>query len=579
MKFDHIKLEPEQKELFIRIVEIMKQVPREDRGWMIEANSKDGTCLVMPRINSKQKNITGFAYGDLDIIAEAGLMKGEVTRSGGNRYVLRPVAYEYYDWLKKQDIVPSSNVVNNLNEIPIDGFNSKTKGVLREINRLANEIEGIDPSDEKQIENFHKKIRLEWNYHSNKLEGNKLTYGETRDLLYFDKTSGKSHQDHREIKGHDEAITYVEDLTKHKEQLSEKIIRELNLKVLKESYTKEAITPEGKPTPKKIIPGEYKSTPNHVKTKTGDIFKFAEPNEVPQKMEALIKWYRSATDLHPLIKAVELHYRFVNIHPFDDGNGRVARLLMNFSLAKDGFPSAVIKSEQKEEYHSALRQADVGDFEPLFTFIGNCLIDTLELYRSALKGEEINEYSDLDKRLKVFKMTLLQDEHDAIKEKRSVPLLKSRFEDSIWPLFEAFAKRMGDFYDLFTETELRYVVNDKTYSDQYKLQKVKTKFYEEALLEDDLRKLGLDFALYGFKKSGLAPLSTHIKVVVEFSDYLYEISTDNRNNPQLPSLKKLYHQKASNEEIENFIYKLASNLMDQVEQHYQNVTKDQNQDN
>lgn len=114
MDFSHIILEKEQQDLFIRIVEIMKQVPRENRGWMIEANSSDGTCLIMPRIDSQQNNITGFARGDLDMIAEAELMKGEATKSGGNRYVLKPVAYGYYDWLMKQQGKPVERVQENI---------------------------------------------------------------------------------------------------------------------------------------------------------------------------------------------------------------------------------------------------------------------------------------------------------------------------------------------------------------------------------------------------------------------------------------------------------------------------------
>lgn len=575
MNFDQILLEPEQKELFIQIVEIMKQVPREDRGWMIEANSKDGTCLIMPRINSKQNNITGFAYGDLDMIAEAGLMKGEVTDSGGNRYVLKPMAYKYYDWLNINEGSDVNDVKLDIDQISIEEYGVDTRHVLERVNELKKEIDRTSKFDEEQIENFYKKVRLEWNYHSNKLEGNELTYGETRELLYFDKTSGKSHKDHREIKGHDEAISYIEDLIENNEDLTEKVIRELNLKVLKEPYFKEAITQDGNPTHKEIKPGEYKSTPNHVKTKTGDIFKFAEPSEVPQKMEELINWYRTSDDLHPLIKAVQLHYRFVNIHPFDDGNGRVARLLMNYSLMRDDFPPTVVESGQKDEYHSVLRKADAGEFGPLFSFVGESLIGSLNTYKAAMNGDKISEYSDLDKRLKVFKMTLMQDELDEIKEKKTIELIHTRFQDSVWKLFEAFGRKMEEFYDLFAETELKFIVNDTTYSDYLTLNQINKKFTEEHLNDENLRKLGIEFVLLGFKKSGFSPLNTHVKVVAEFDNYLYNVNTGNRNNQGLPSIRKLYHQKISESEIEDFIYRIGTNLLDQVEAHYQNQNNNQ----
>ena len=97
MNFDHIILEPEQKDLFIRMVENVRSVTRENRSPMIEANSNDGTCLIMPK-----GNISGYAYGDPDALASVGLLNMDYGSTGSKRYVISPIGYQYYEWLMKE---------------------------------------------------------------------------------------------------------------------------------------------------------------------------------------------------------------------------------------------------------------------------------------------------------------------------------------------------------------------------------------------------------------------------------------------------------------------------------------------
>lgn len=102
MNFDHIILEKEQKNLFIRIVETMKNIPRENRGAMIEANAGGETYLIMPTEKPGQADIGGFARGDLDILADEGLLRLEFTSRGNKRFILKPISYKYYEWLMKE---------------------------------------------------------------------------------------------------------------------------------------------------------------------------------------------------------------------------------------------------------------------------------------------------------------------------------------------------------------------------------------------------------------------------------------------------------------------------------------------
>ena len=117
------------------------------------------------------------------------------------------------------------------------------------------------------------KFRLDWNFHSNNLEGNSLTYGETKALLLFGITAqGKPLKDHLEIEGHNEAIEWVTEQVTGEYPLTESFIRELHQLLLKESYWVDAMTSEGAPTKKKVEIGRYKSQSNHVLTVTGEMF-------------------------------------------------------------------------------------------------------------------------------------------------------------------------------------------------------------------------------------------------------------------------------------------------------------------
>jgi Fic family protein len=260
---------------------------------------------------------------------------------------------------------------------------------------LKNELDKLRPISKEQELRIMQKFKLDWNYHSNHLEGNSLTYGETKALILFNITAqGKPLKDHIEMTGHDEAVKWIYDVVKDEYPLTENFIRELHSLLLKESFYVDAITPEGLPTLKKIEIVKYKSIPNHAQTVTGEIFRFATPEETPAKMYDLIQWFsekKKTEDINPIILATEFHYRFIRIHPFHDGNGRTARILMNFILMQFGYPPVIIKTEDKATYFSVLRLADADDIKPFIKYISDNLIHSIEIMIRGAKGEEIED--------------------------------------------------------------------------------------------------------------------------------------------------------------------------------------------
>ncbi len=277
------------------------------------------------------------------------------------------------------------------------------KEIITRIDSLKKQIDEHRPLKPEQERRLMQKLQLDWNFHSNKIEGNSLTYGETKALVFHGITAqGKPLIDHIQMKGHEEAIEYILDIIKGKERpISEVFIRDIHTLILdKKAYQIDVETPDGKLAKKRVHPGKYKELPNHVKTKEGKMFLFAEPEDVPVKMSDLISWFRDNNNKqHPLITAAVFHYKFILIHPFDDGNGRVARILMNFIFMMHGLPPAIIRTERKDDYYTALAYADSGELNKFTEYIGEQEIASLELMLKAARGEMIEEPEDIDKKI------------------------------------------------------------------------------------------------------------------------------------------------------------------------------------
>ena len=206
-------------------------------------------------------------------------------------------------------------------------------------------------------------------------------------------------RDYEEMKAHDVAIEYTRRLVRADHLLRQGDTRDLNKILLKEPFWASAETPDGRPTRKRIVPGQYKTLPNHVRTATGELHRFAEPEETPALMEEWTRDFqrdleRSAYPL-PLFLA-ESHWRFIRIHPFDDGNGRTARLLVNYVLLRRDLPPMVIKSTDRDRYIGGLQNADVGRMLPLTQFMLENILWSLALAIRAAKGESIQEPEDID---------------------------------------------------------------------------------------------------------------------------------------------------------------------------------------
>jgi Fic family protein len=429
------------------------------------------------------------------------------------------------------------------------------KELLEHIESLKKAFAELQPLSSENQQRLDKKFRLEWNYNSNHIEGNTLTYGETELLLIFEK--GKGQHDVREfdeMRGHDVALKLIADLSLDKERgLTEKFIREINEVILVRPFYKEAITPDGQATRRLIKIGDYKSFPNSVRLQNGEIFNYPSPSETPALMHDFMNWYFSAAEdenVNPIMLAAELHYRFVCIHPFDDGNGRISRLLMNYHLLKNGYPPVIIKSSDKKNYLFALQEADTGNLEAFKKYIAEQLLWSYDISIKAATGESIDEAGDWEKKIKILNQKITTS--SILEKKRSPEVISYTFNISIIYLIDLILNKWTVINEMFFDHYVQMKIDKFGSTGNLKdIQSFKDTFTSIGLDKDNLTdRAVINYHLEGFKKNGKDAFNLKIPIVISFEEYYYSIVVESSPTKKID---KFYHQNISKDDEEQII--------------------------
>ena len=465
-----------------------------------------------------------------------------------------PTASSTEDTEQERDEELQEHTKSNVNSSTDSAPNTSTDSVpsvsagstiLEEIDRLKEKLDALRPLPSDVLARIEQKLRIESNYHSNAVEGNSLTLGETRSLILHGLTArGKPMRDHLDIEGHDEAVKAMEDAVKRNELLNEVFIRNLHKVLLKEPYENDAITPDGQPIKRRIAIGEYKTQPNNVRTSTGEIYYFTPPDQVKSAMGDLIDWYRKQEDEdeHPIVIAATFHYRFIRIHPFDDGNGRMARLLMNMILIKHGYTVAVVPVEERDQYIGMLEQADkTEDLVEFISYIAHCCEYTLNLHLKAARGEEIEDVEDIDKEIVLFKRSLQKNTGETINAREYA-------EKVLYPLFFYYQEKIEQFSEVFesihtfSSSSVRETDN-QIYS--FSLEKEnKSDIWSESAVSISTR---FSFDLWGFQGKQSDYFEMQIKNEMDSNGCVWKFSGDFKNDiiytgRDLEELKKRFNE-------------------------------------
>lgn len=216
--------------------------------------------------------------------------------------------------------------------------------VLEAIADKKDRLAGLGHVSEEALRKLEHYYNLEITYTSNAIEGNALSPVETTLVIERGVTiSGKPLKDHLEAIDHYDAIRYVRELALEKRPLLEADVRNLHRIVMQRS--------------RPDVAGRYADLARYVRTETGR-YEFPSPAEIPALMGDFAKWLATSPDTPE--SSFTAHRLLVEIHPFNDGNGRTARLLMNLIFIRAGYPPVAVRPEDRPAYIRALQQAQAG---------------------------------------------------------------------------------------------------------------------------------------------------------------------------------------------------------------------------
>ncbi|HSK74438.1 MAG TPA: Fic family protein [Pyrinomonadaceae bacterium] len=264
-----------------------------------------------------------------------------------------------------------------------------TSEILEQLDKLKDWLDSFRPFPPAVLDEMKKYYDVNFTYHSNAIEGNTLTKSETQLVLEKGITiGGKSVVEHLEVIGHKEAIDHIEELARQETVIGEREIKDIHNIIMR------AIMPEEA--------GRYRRIDVRA---SGTDHVYPPHFRLLDLMQEFIAWLQAGEtkNLHPIVLATEAHYRLVSIHPFRDGNGRTARLLLNLLLIRCGYPLAVITNERRKDYIDALvyAQNKTDDTTDLINLVAEAsresMIDYLRILSTAgeSKGKGLPFYDEM----------------------------------------------------------------------------------------------------------------------------------------------------------------------------------------
>lgn len=326
---------------------------------------------------------------------------------------------------------------------------SYEKSLEQELRELSERVEDMRSGGRLSPEVLHgirKFFRLKNIYHSNAIEGNQLDVGETRQVVELGLTiTGKPLKDQAEARNLSEALDFLEVLAKDADKpITEHDMRQLHHFVLKGIDDAAA--------------GAYRTVPVEI---SGSEFPPPGPESVPGEMQDFADWFREASVLggkplgsvSGLLAAAAAHTWFVSIHPFIDGNGRVARLLLNLILMRHGFPIAIISKEDRFRYYDALEESQGSDLTPFTGLLAECIDESLEEYERA--AEEQRERTEWVQSLaqKFTQPERVRAENEYEVWRNAMELLKSHLRQTANDLNENLGRQGEVFFKDFGHLE------------------------------------------------------------------------------------------------------------------------------
>ena len=247
-------------------------------------------------------------------------------------------------------------------------LNAESKSHIKRADICKETISNNRPFADENLKKISQFFRTSLTWSSNALEGFTYTIGETQTLLEYGVTiHGKSLKETLEVCGHAEAFDYMIELSK-KRGLSLDDILHVHFLIYDKADSDSA--------------GVYKKEQNFI---SGSNYTTISPGKVEEEMKKLEKWIADNYEsMHPIVLAAETHRKLVYIHPFDNGNGRCARLCMNIILMQNGYLPCSVSPAMRLDYINALEAGRAGKKNAFIRFVAEAVTETQKDYMRAL---------------------------------------------------------------------------------------------------------------------------------------------------------------------------------------------------
>lgn len=238
-------------------------------------------------------------------------------------------------------------------------------------------------------------------------------------LLLSQRSKNTSNLIEAQLNGYDSIL----DIATGQRKLTEAWIRELHHVICNSQKTYSVITPQG-PQERPLPLGDYKRHPNHVIQANGDVHSHAPVDMVGAEMHRLMEELASSSfeSIHPILQAAFSHYAIVNIHPFSDGNGRVARALASVFLYRAVSIPFLVLAEDRDEYFDALETADNGNFQQIINFTMERSFTAIDLVELSIKAGARKDVSKSLEELSAFYITKGGFRHEEVDSAANVLL-------------------------------------------------------------------------------------------------------------------------------------------------------------
>ncbi len=257
------------------------------------------------------------------------------------------------------------------------------KNIYERIVRKRGELDALRPLPKNVLGKLRKQFAIELAYNSNAIEGNSLTLKETQLVIEEGITiKGKPLREHFEALNHQKAFEFLEGIVNKKTRITEDVIKDIHGIILSG------------------IDNDYAGRYRNINVRIlGAIKSPPRFEKVPKRMRKYVDYVNENPDKLDIIElAALIHYGLVEIHPFTDGNGRTARLIMNLFLMRHGYPVTMVLKVDRKKYYNRLKEADNGNVKPFVDFTGRAVERSLDLYLDVFKkGSEFISLAEASK--------------------------------------------------------------------------------------------------------------------------------------------------------------------------------------